>query len=1572
MPIDAKKVDQKLLEYVLERQRTAIETYRISVDLLEEHVGIEDNFRLGGYGTRQILELIQNAADALTHAGVPGRIELRLTGGALYCANEGAGFDEKGIRAVCFAFLSSKREEEQIGRFGLGFKSVLGVTENPKVITDGIGFEFNGPETSVLFEGLSTPSGRVPTLRVPSVLDVESEFDDDPNLRELASWATTIIKLPLSREGARLRQELSDLKTQSLLFLESVTRIDVSLGGADGSLVTRSHVRSAASPGSITLIAPDQRATEWAFASRSYRPSPEVSASLPDTMRRESMTVSYAVMLGEARDLGELWAWFPLEDKTTARGIFNAPWQVTDERTNLLPGSKLNREMLAVCADLFLDVVLRASTPADPAAHLDLFPARGDEARSNADAILSELIPARARERAVVPDADGVLRNIGYFERFPELNTPTIPPQLQAKWQSIVPRRNVPHPSCAANPRTRTTRLRILFRGQAEDGNRSRPEVRPESWLAELANARTIESVRSALEIHAELTRELFTPHKLQAAIIPIEGNRWMSTGTPARVLLPREGEPTPEGVTLVDPEFAADSRIRELLVAIGVREVSTDQTVVALAESARSTWAPDDWKNLWQKLVVASAPKAVAALERIRERGLRVQVLNRDGHWRDAREVLADDAFAPSLTTRHADPNLHRHRADLLAAAGCLVEPDPEYPISVEEVFADYRAEVEGRFEKELAKAGLTASGPAITDMTGSGPLDLLLELKNDLGALATWTRKLITTAASRTTPVSAPIRGRREKATLDVQSAEWWTINRFGLLTTSTGYAPVRIVCGAALAAYNDYLPVVSSDISLHLSSAPRTLAEVPDATLKVFLGRQRYHVTESARFTEVLVESARRQSIAAPEVIPCVVGEEVVLMAPQKVVILEDAADLELFEDHQLAWVDGSVEGVEILVERWGLLMSSDALSMSVEVRERTESIPLLELHPSLAASSRRPLASISVSRSPSIVRRTSSPNGDRPTRLWATLDEDVVVVDDSLDELRALVEISRVLRLGLDEASAAAVIAADEKVRSNELIKRSAAASDDAQRLLVLVGADVLKEKLPQGFLGVIESRLGKRSDRQIAELYLTVRGFEALYFIRNELRAQIPHTPTRWNGELNALAFVQDLGFDQVYAGTRDAPRPDVTQVQGYVHLPALHDFQEELVRKIRDVATLPGDTGEEARRGLLYLPTGAGKTRVSVEAICRMLRDGDISGPVVWIAQSEELCEQALQTWSEVWRAIGDERLLDLCRFWGGHGLEESLEELQVVIAIDDKLASGIKGANASNYEWLRREAALIVVDEAHTAGSPTYTAILEWFGLTARATPRPLLGLTATPYRGRNEYVNDLFAKRFRNNLLESLDANDPIGQLRSQGILAGVEHEIIEGGRFVATASEVDDYARMREVSKTLLDRVGQDLSRNQTVVDHVMALIRRTEESVKAGEADDSWPILIFAASVESAHTIAALLMVEGISAAAVDGSIRKKERRRVVESFKRGDIQVLVNCDLLTQGFDAPKVRALYIARPTYSPNRYHQMIGRGLRGTKNGGKSTCLIVNVRDTFEQFGEKLAYTEFDYLWK
>jgi superfamily II DNA or RNA helicase len=188
---------------------------------------------------------------------------------------------------------------------------------------------------------------------------------------------------------------------------------------------------------------------------------------------------------------------------------------------------------------------------------------------------------------------------------------------------------------------------------------------------------------------------------------------------------------------------------------------------------------------------------------------------------------------------------------------------------------------------------------------------------------------------------------------------------------------------------------------------------------------------------------------------------------------------------------------------------------------------------------------------------------------------------------------------------------------------------------------------------------------------------------------------------------------------------------------------------------------------------------------------------------------------------------------------------------------------------------------------------------------------------------------------------------------------VLSRVEHRVLDGAAMQLNAEEAEVTRRTRLLPAAVLERVGRDESRTQRLLEDIESL-------------PSEWPVLVFTASVLSAQVLAALLRVRGVQAAAVSGMTRMHERRRSIEQFRRGDIQVLTNCNVLTQGFDAPSVRALYIARPTFSPNAYIQMVGRGLRGTANGGKDECLVVNVEDTFGLFGEELAYREFDYLWE
>jgi len=125
------------------------------------------------------------------------------------------------------------------------------------------------------------------------------------------------------------------------------------------------------------------------------------------------------------------------------------------------------------------------------------------------------------------------------------------------------------------------------------------------------------------------------------------------------------------------------------------------------------------------------------------------------------------------------------------------------------------------------------------------------------------------------------------------------------------------------------------------------------------------------------------------------------------------------------------------------------------------------------------------------------------------------------------------------------------------------------------------------------------------------------------------------------------------------------------------------------------------------------------------------------------------------------------------------------------------------------------------------------------------------------------------------------------------------------------------------------------------------------------------------MVEVAKKERIVVMAGALTLRGIASAAISSRTPPVARRYFIEEFRRGRIRVLTNYAVLTEGFDAPAVRAVFVARPTFSPNLYQQMIGRGLRGPLNGGTEYCLVVNVADNVAQFGEELAFRQFEYLW-
>src|SRR3954465_8777394 len=117
-------------------RETVLAAWTASPARFREDANAEEDFALGGYRDRLVVELAQNAADAALRAGGPGRLRLTLRDGVLYAANTGAPLDAAGVESLSTLRASAKRDapDTAVGRLGVGFPPVLAVPDDPAVV----------------------------------------------------------------------------------------------------------------------------------------------------------------------------------------------------------------------------------------------------------------------------------------------------------------------------------------------------------------------------------------------------------------------------------------------------------------------------------------------------------------------------------------------------------------------------------------------------------------------------------------------------------------------------------------------------------------------------------------------------------------------------------------------------------------------------------------------------------------------------------------------------------------------------------------------------------------------------------------------------------------------------------------------------------------------------------------------------------------------------------------------------------------------------------------------------------------------------------------------------------------------------------------------------------------------------------------------------------------------------------------------------------------------------------------------------------------------------------------------
>ena len=370
-------------------------------------------------------------------------------------------------------------------------------------------------------------------------------------------------------------------------------------------------------------------------------------------------------------------------------------------------------------------------------------------------------------------------------------------------------------------------------------------------------------------------------------------------------------------------------------------------------------------------------------------------------------------------------------------------------------------------------------------------------------------------------------------------------------------------------------------------------------------------------------------------------------------------------------------------------------------------------------------------------------------------------------------------------------------------------------------------------------------------------------------------------------------------------------------------------------------------------KGLLVLPTGGGKTLTVAYWLSKNILDRNKK--VLWIAHRHELLKQAKATFAEklAFKDIFEnKKSLNYRIISGIHDKPIHVKpEDDIIFASKDSVNAGFSHLLKN---WIKNntDEIFLVIDEAHHATAKTYRKMVD--GLEKNVQKFKMLGLTATPFRTA-EKEQGLLKKIFPDDIVYKID----LRTLIRLGILSKPHFEEVKTeqdiiGEYELTDEQIEKLRTQFGDFKAILGKSAKTIAENK---ERNLLIVKKY-----ITQKDKYKQTIVFALDVDNAIALNALFLEKGVKSDYVVSTIKDaitgvtvsgKENTEKIDRFRKGELEVLINVEILTEGMDVPNVQSVFLTRPTISKILMTQMIGRGLRGPKAGGTEKAFIVSFVD-------------------